>query len=457
MSAETDFADREFKVECGRMLLTKAEPDAFTVQGPGEIWQDEEGRIKFKIFAEQEGYLKLFKHQWRPIKIGAIYPESDYFTLQAATHSGLVWTAERVLPTASGGLAEGLAKGSLYALVKPEVFSVGGETASVILRFRGKLEFPCNRGTTIETKVGDKVRRSISTLNVAFVDDGDFHFEFYHQGEHTVASLDLPLAEYNEGIADRVHEALQFVLGRQLGLMVVETKFGQMGTTRLVSPDLGKGRVPPPLRFQSLDEGGHMWRLFFLYFRHIVSCRNLGWHPMSRQIAGVVESAAASFEAQMLALGVATEGLAGECFPDLAPMDAEFLAEVERVKTLIEQGAAASRFTPRMADRLKGALDGMREVRKPDILRAFIKQQGIPLALFKSWKTVRNTTAHGNGGGGRPFEESLKLYHETLALFYALVLEKIGYSGPRTDYAAPNFPQASWPVAASPNPDSGSD
>jgi hypothetical protein len=51
-----------------------------------------------------------------------------------------------------------------------------------------------------------------------------------------------------------MHEALQFVLGRQLALMVVETITGDQRQTRLISPDRGHGKMSPPLQFEKLDQ-----------------------------------------------------------------------------------------------------------------------------------------------------------------------------------------------------------
>src|SRR5207249_6130671 len=113
------------------------------------------------------------------------------------------------------------------------------------------------------------------------------------------------------------------------------------------SPSRGRGSMSPPLQFQRLDKGGHVWRMFTNYFRHIHPNPKPGRHPISRHVGSAIESTAASLNATVLALAVAVEGLAGDCFSGLAPVSWDFLAELEAVQAVARCVALAERSRKR--------------------------------------------------------------------------------------------------------------
>jgi hypothetical protein len=318
MSAKEDFSDQKFRIECSQMVLTKVGGNPLVVGGPGEIWQDEDGVLQFKIFISREACQGLQAYMARPGVIGELIPDEDYFRLEAQDYSLPIWTAQNLLPSPRSGPAGGFAHDHLNELVHTEAHPPNLESDFVTLRFRGKLEFPCNQGTETVIRVGGQDRHTSSSLNAAFIDDDEYRFEVLHEREHTVVSLQLPAGQLTAATPFRIHEALQFVLGKQLSLMVIETSVGGLHVTRLRSPSRGHGRMTPPLQFQRLEQGGHVWRMFTDYFRHVHPNVDAGWHPISRHVGSAIESTAASLEARVLALAVAVEGLAGDCFPGLA-------------------------------------------------------------------------------------------------------------------------------------------
>lgn len=251
----------------------------------------------------------------------------------------------------------------------------------------------------------------------------------------------MPAGQLTSATPSRIHEALQFVLGQQLALMVVETSVAGQHVTRLTSPARGHGRMSPPLQFQRMD-GGQVWRMFTNYFRHIHPNAELGWHPISRHVGSAIESTAASLEARVLALAVAVEGLAGDCFPGLAPVNPSFLAELDAVQTAL-QGVM---LTDQSRGRISGSINAMRSARNSDVLRAFLTNNQLPNSLFESWRRLRNTSAHGGGAGGREMETILRLKSEVLSLLYSLVFAAINYTGHRTDYSLPGWPTLAWPI-----------
>jgi hypothetical protein len=444
MDAEKEFADRKFKVECSDMVLTNVGNPQLVIRGPGEMWQDNDGVLQFKIFAAPEAYQTLRAYIGRPGIIGQFIPDGDFFMLHAQEHVLPRWTAARIMPSSRGGPVGGLAYGSINELVQTEDCLANLEADFVSTRFKGRLDFPCNEGTETIIRVAGQERQTSNSFNVAVVNNGEFRFEVRQESEHTTVTLQLAARALTPATPSRIQEALQFVLGRQLSVLVIETRSGGRRITRLISPstDRGEGRMHPPLEFQRFDEGGHIWRMFVDYFRHAHANADTGWHPVSRHVGSAIESTAASLDAEVLALAVAVEGLVGECFPNLAPVSAAFLAELDTV----ERALAAIQLTDQTRKRVNGTIGQMRKPRNSDLLRAFVTINHLPNGLLKSWSSLRNTSAHGGGDGGRDIERTLRMRSEVLSLLYSIVFAAINYNGPRTDYSLPGWPRRAWPI-----------
>lgn len=234
-------------------------------------------------------------------------------------------------------------------------------------------------------------------------------------------------------------------------MLVVETTSASEQVTRFISPssERGHGGISPPLQFHRLDEGGNIWRMFCNFFRRVHAENTPGWHPISCHIGSVIESSAASLDTEILALGVAVEGLVGECFPNLAPVSADFLRELDLVQAAMRNVT----LTDQSRARIAGSINAMRSPRNSDILRAFLANNNLPSDLFESWRRLRNTSAHGGGAGGRDIETILRLKSEVLSLMYSLVFAAINYNGLRTDYSLPGWPTRAWPSPQPPAPE----
>lgn len=444
MSAEEDFADGKFKIECSELVLTQVGSNGTVIRGPGEIWQDEKGVLQYKMFLAHDDYVSLQRHMGRPRVVGQIIPDEDYFTLAARQYTQRQWSSERVLPGCRGGLREGLACGPLCELVRSEDRFANGTSDFVSVRFREKFDFPCNQGTETVIRVGGRDHRATSTLNAAFVEDRELKFEVFYESEHTSVTLHLPSGQLTASMSNRIQEALQFILGRQLAMMVIETRCGDEHVTRLASPFGGRGKMSPPLQWQAVDEGGHVWRLFINYFRHVHANTGPGWHPISRHIGSALESAGASLSAHVLDLAIAVEGVAGECFAHLAPVSADFSRELDAIAAEIQQ----IEISDRTRRRVVGSIDAMRRPRNSDIVRAFIDEYNLSPGLYDSWSRLRNPAAHGRGTGGLEIETVLQLKSEGLSLLYSLVFAAVNYSGRRTDYSLAGWPLRPWPPTA---------
>lgn len=440
MSGKEDFAELKFKIECGEMVLTEAGNDPIELRGPGEIWQDENGVLQFKLFDDSLGYQKLFRKFMRFDGVGQLVPEEDYFTLNATSFSGQKWIAHRVCPEPNEGLDGCFAHDRLHELIYTGERRPNLEFDFVELRFLGRLKFPSNPITHTGTRVGDRDHHTSYEWNAAFIDDGDFHFEMSYQGEHTIVNLRLPVGQRTPRTPSRIREALQFVLGQQLAVMVTEIVSGDTTETRLTSPERGREKMPPPLQFRSADQDGHVWRMFANYFRHIHSDTKSGWHPISCHVGSVIEVSSAPLEVRVLALAVAVEGLAGCCFSELGKAGDDFLEELNAVQEMLKT------MKLRSHDRIMGSIGAMRKPRNSDALRAFIANHHPSSDFYHSWSQLRHVSAHGGGLGGRDVKTVFPLQNQVLSLMYSIVFAAINYVGPRTDYSLMGWPRGTWPI-----------
>lgn len=439
MDAAKKFSNGEFRIECGQMVLySQGNPPI--ANGPGEIWQDEEGRLQYKISVNQAAYLAILAFINKPRGIGQIIPPEDYLTLEAQSHALPIWVSPSVFPGLSGGIfAGGLAGGSLPELIYTTDIAAGEETCAITVRLKGTWDFPCNLVTETVFRVGGQDRASTQALNGASFEVEGFKFELLQDDKHTIFSLVLPAHEMTPYLPMRMVEALQFVLGRELSMMATEIVSAGKHFTRLISPYQGKGKIYPPLQFQKTDEGGNIWRMFCNYFMHIRAHPEPRWHPISRNIGGFIESSSSSISAQALALGVAIEGLAGDCFQELAPANPQLLEDIKAAEKALNDLKLASN------PRILGSLNAMKKARNSDIVREFVAHKNLDKGLFEAWRKLRNSSTHGDADA-HEIAELLKLQSEALTLLHSMVFEAIGYTGPRTDYSLPNWPKVPWPI-----------
>jgi hypothetical protein len=230
------------------------------------------------------------------------------------------------------------------------------------------------------------------------------------------------------------------VLGRQLAVLCVESLVDDQLKIKLLSARTGKGKVSPPLEHRPNLFNDDVWKLFLQYFRYVHDDVRSEWHPISQYVEHILESTVGSLEMKVLALAVSLEGLAGECFGNLSPVDEDFLSELTAIDVAIER----IKLSEQSKGRVSGALRAMRKPRNSDAIREFIRQKGLPKGLYESWSGLRNSSAHGKGVGGRQIEMTLRMWNEVLSLMYSMIFESIGYRGPRTDYSVQEWPNRIW-------------
>jgi hypothetical protein len=435
MNAE-EFADFKFQVDCLEIVLFK-KSNGTQIKGPGEVWQDETGGLKYKIFTDETG---CFTYQnWTDnIKFGELYKDEDYLSIRIIPLTGGVWNADRLtIETAKLGANLGcVISGTMSEIQSDQPFFSSSNNYHITLRFKGHLNYPCNQSSEIKTLIAGAERSLSSNFNVAIFDDEDWRFELSHNNSHTALRVKIPKGCLVDSTPSRLHESLQFVLGKQVALMSIETWMGDLHTVKLRAPRKGAGSVVPPIYFNTHVNGKYVWDVFIKYLNFVQKNEALGWHPISCYVAAVLESEAASLEAHVLSLSVAVEGLVKTCFSDILEKDELISAELSKVESCVK----VLEIRDSTIKRIIGSIKSLNSVRNSDLIKKFIENHTLDERLFRSWKKLRNTSAHGGNDDVGDIQSLLRKKDDVLSLFYLVILSAIEYSGLRTDHSCPAEP-----------------
>ena len=95
----------------------------------------------------------------------------------------------------------------------------------------------------------------------------------------------------------------------------------------------------------------------------------------------------------------------------------------------------------KLITRVQGSLGGLKFPRAVDRLSALCNQGVLTSEMVKTWKKLRDTTAHA-GTGTDPQKESImvKRCFVVYELLNRLVFQIIQYSGKHTDYSTKGWP-----------------
>lgn len=460
MNTTRDFANLQFRLECAQVSLYRREGNPVTVCGPGEIWQDKEGVLNFKIFvSERFSHLRQTCHESGD-RTGQLRKPEDYFILSASESNGQGWSAARVWPSSWRELGRdaGLIAGSFGRLTRTIPYPLIS-THWVELRLRGNLNYPATLNhERVETIDGKRI--SLQSLDHAARVIGDgYQLTFFHQDSHTIVQYkgsEAPPLSFSL----RIQEALQFCLS-SLVECVAESSVSagsQSERITITSSRLPGGFVEgchPPLRLQEYGTSSDFWAIFKCYYAYICGNADNEWHPLSVRVREIIASRRVSLPSEVLALAVGVEGVVSasaerlkellsdcDCAMKVQPNDKR--AKLAEAIQIIE---ADSRIDTNARQRILKVARSWLGEQPMDLVEPFLGLKGLPRGLMKAWKTLRHRGAHGSGTGSLPVEDTIKLRNEVLHLFYSLILAIIDYDGVYTDYSQPG-----WPMTGSHSP-----
>jgi hypothetical protein len=460
MTSARDFANLKFHLECAQVSLQRLQGSRLSVCGPGEIWQDEQGVLNFKLFIS-EGFSRFQHTCYQETKIGTLRKREDYFVLSASDCGGQGWYSPQVWPSSWQELGRdaGLVKGSFGQLLRttsyPRISSYWVE-----MRFRGNLNYPPTVNHVRTETLGDKQISLHSLDGAARVVGEGYVMTFFHQESHTVVQYEGSMTP-PQALALRIQEALQFCLASLVECVAESTVSAGIESEdiKLTSSRLPGGFVKgqhPPLRFHGHGNSKDFWSMFSRYFEYVSTNGCEGWHPISVRTREIIASRGVSLPSETLALAIGVEGVAKESEERLKALlangdcsvqnqDDENNANLEEAIQIIQDEL---RMDSHAKNRILNQARSWLRQAPMKMVDRFLAAQQLPVELLKSWKTLRHRGAHGSGTGNLSAEDSIQLRNEVLYLFYSLVLAIIGYEGAFTDYSQPGWPATSTPPSA---------
>lgn len=354
-------ANIKFEVDCCQIVLTQeGEIDNPRIyKGPGTIIQKDENSFSVKIFCEGKLDIKEVFGKINRLTPGKIIERPNYYSLEASDYAGNTWTASSIMPDTNGGMdCDGfLVSGNFTRLFchRKEQHEYKGTTLKLF--YKGKYKIPCNTITKSKHIIGNEDRGTSSKFNVAQFEIENIEFEILSDEDRLIVYLYSQSENLTKVTAQRIHEALQFVLVNlePWDILLIQKNNVQETTFRAVPMSSRKSRVQPPLHFDSVDREGYVWKMFELFLKYSLPYQEQDWHPLYEQVHKVIESGKASIEAYALTLAVSIEGLLKLCFSEVALPDDEFKNKIKEATDEINNSTIDSN----LKKRLQGVLGAM--------------------------------------------------------------------------------------------------
>lgn len=440
MKEVDDFIRGKFQVDCGEIRLSRDGAHPIDVAGPGHLGQDENGNITYAIHLSPDGIQALLDEINRPRQPGALIPEDEYIQFTARAYNNPIWNA--VIPSSGlkpGTQGDGVAHGTIHRLLNRFPRPEPGESTSARLVMRDTIHFPATEYSEITVVREGRTHSQKRSRDYSTFQSGADNFVLMQGAHGTELLCRFPDNGVDQFRHVRIQEALQFALGQFLNPCVVEITSAEWLDTELRSIGSRRrheSRQEPPLSFRSDPTRSEVYDIAAAYYEAIRTHTIEDWHPLSSHVYFLIEAGSTAIELQALGLSVATEGIAGTSFPDLAPVAPSFLEEIAR----LQEQLTSLEISETLRARISGALDAMKEVRNSDNIREFVSQNSLAQRLFKSWQKLRNSSAHGSQFDSSKVAKTLVRRNDVLYLAYAMILKYIGYQGMRTDYSLAGFP-----------------
>ena len=452
MNSARNFANKQFFLECVNISLERSGETALTAHGPGELWQDDQGILNYKLFL-LEGFSSFMHNCSQPTKIGRTRSVEQYFTLRASDSVYSIWESDHVFPAAMKeiGRDAGLVSGRIARLSRSSPYPVT-TWHRVEMRFHGNLNYPPTiNHERIDFFDGKKI--GLQSLDgAAQVNGHGYVLTFFHQGSHTVVSYEGTQAP-PDLLPVRIKESLQFCLASLVDCLTESrvSPGAESETVTLLSPMLPASFIPggyPPLRFQDHCRSRDFWKMFKCYFDYVCNPEGQTWYPISIRVGEIIASRGVSLPSETLALCVGVEGVANTSKSRLKQLLAQ--SAVERISDSGNRDNALhdaikiiqneSSIEQQVKERILKAMNLWLGEQPMDLVVRFLEASGMPSTFFDSWKQLRHRGAHGGGLGTLAVEDTIKLRNEVLYLFYSLILAVISYEGDCTDYSQPDWP-----------------
>ncbi|MCA1401938.1 hypothetical protein ACVSQB_17375 [Bradyrhizobium elkanii] len=430
------FREEKFKHDCVEIELVRNGVKPLTYRGPGEVWQDDDGVLSFKCFAQSEARdaVSSILNQ-AALEVGKLIPDEAYYSIKVTTFDTMILTAENVWIGLNCNLATGhaIASGKLRSLrhVSPDKRALKSHSMRLLFLKQQRQDWrPFYDAVIRVDEIG-------CTLKFEMLRESDVLVEIIGD------------AAFVPNFETRVIEALRYVLGKVVHLSLIETRTNGETDTTLMSPVREVStRFPAPLSSHKHADDVH--RMFVRYLVFVNSNTSSEFvHPCSMWLRNACDASAGSTEAEVIVLGVTVEGLANLLPFERAPLDQALVDVRDALLKLIGELAPVER----VRKRIEGLLGQLNNVRATDRLQPLVDSGHLASSCLDAWKELRNKAVHPSsskleGLDNEQLQALIDLIHRVYVCMYQITFALIGYQGAYSNYAAKRFPVESYPLTA---------
>jgi hypothetical protein len=295
------FAVGTLEIHCSHIKLRQnLDHGAKEFNGPGVITlaPDREA-FAIRLYSEVHDPLlafNMFTDDPAGVEPGVILPPEVFYSLEASSIEGHVWTFPRVRIEPHSGAGGTMIIGRCPQLLTKAEPARTHEGEVLHLVSFSDLDIPLNRVIERKATSGDKVlSQSVTRARAEFVHAGvEFEFEKLEEPSSSTelicrSTVPLPVA-----FAQRVQETLRLMTFSPVSWAVSQQNLRGVVTVVLsATATLPSGILPPPIPAVQAPED--FWRLFTCYLDHV--CRHTDpktVHPSERWPQAALEFAEAS-------------------------------------------------------------------------------------------------------------------------------------------------------------------
>src|SRR5258708_6933316 len=328
-----------FELDCPSITFARnSRSKSPSYSGPGSVSQTSEGNLHFKLYSNTP--IDDFLYVELQTLAGTLLSEDRYYTLTLLDAAGREWICDSVPPffevvrTSNGAIVIGTIEELKTCVVRNDIT----ERSFCEMRFFGDYIFPRNIPTKTITTIEDKIVEDSFHLNVAKVSTGKYEMQFKQENGYLLATVKTDSSEMPARLANRVAQALEFVLGQPTDYYILRSSENGKWSDSIRSvryQDVRRG-VPRPLQCNFVDPTGNFWKLFSCFLEHINLHSELIYPPLYRITHSLILSSNEPLDTQALTLSVAIEDLLATEFPDEGRPSEEFIADIKKAQALIE-------------------------------------------------------------------------------------------------------------------------
>jgi hypothetical protein len=438
-----EIKDSIFQLDCFEIILiqnTKNNPKTYT--GPGVIYQEKDGLLKFKVFPP--GEIDKTEYFFNIPKLGKIIDKEEFFNLKALDFSGDEWFSDNIELSKSinSTFNKMIISGEIRLLTKKKTFPKESDTSHCEIILFGEFDFQYDKREIIKKSIGGN-ESTIYTLNTISFESQEFNFLIHKEQYGCKITVKTDKKNFKDYKIHRILESLQFVYAKRFewSIMKIIHKESEKIKIKKRIDNIKKTNHFTPINTSIFyKDSNKYWMLFDSFFSYIVKYTSeKRLHPISRLMNTILASSNSFIEAYALTLSVAVESLVNSEYKFLKGKDIQSLKSVEEIEKFcqfINEYDCTRSFTKRISS----LVSSLKQLRAIDYLYFLESKNVIEKKLIKDWKKLRNRYTHFIIDDKLNYQDLFDKCDSVTVLFYKLVFQLIEYSGKYTDYTKENFP-----------------